>query len=71
MPQHGLKLEFAKIQDANDQEIKALKEFIQLKEWCSSEACTHKAQSGGIEEAKWLLQYLKKTPQKDKFRIWE
>jgi hypothetical protein len=25
----------------------------------------------GIEEAKWLLQYLKKIPQKDQFRIWE
>ena len=71
VPNHGLKPNFAQVHDANDQELKALEDFIIMKEKCIMKLMYVEHNLHAIEDTKWLLQYLKEFPRKDKLIRWE
>ena len=63
---HGQKPNSAHVRDANDQEIKALEDFIIMKEKCIMKLMYVERNLHAIEDTKWLMQYLKQFPRKDK-----
>ena len=71
MPYHILKPNFINVHDANDHEIKALEEFIIMKEKCIMELMHVERNLCAIEDTKWLMQYLKEFSRKDKSLVWE
>ena len=54
--------------DANEQELKALEEFIVMKEKCIMKLMYVERNLRAIEDTKWLMEYLQEFPKKDKFR---
>ena len=62
---------FADVYDANEQELKALEEFIVMKEKCIMKLMYVERNLRAIEDTKWLMEYLKEFPKKDKFRTWQ
>ena len=71
MPDCGPKLDFANVHDTNDQEIKALEEFINMKKKFIMKLVYVERNLRAIEDTKWLLQYLKEFPRKDKSIAWK
>ena len=59
------------VHDANDQELKALEDFILMKEKCIMKLMYVERNLRAIENTKWLVQYLKEFPRKDKLGHWE
>ena len=47
--------------------MKALEEFIKMKERCIMKLMYVKHNLYAINDTKWLMQYLKESPRKDKF----
>ena len=66
----GQKPNFAHVHDANDQELKALEDFVIMKEKCIMKLMYVKRNLRAIENTKWLMQYLKEFPRKDKLKPW-
>ena len=66
MPNRGQKPNFAYVHDANDQELKALEDFVIMKEKCIMKLMYVECNLCAIKETKWLIQYLKEFPRKDK-----
>ena len=71
VPNQGLKPNFAQVHEANDQELKALEDFIRMKEKCIMKLMYVERNLRAIEDTKWLMQYLKEFPRKDKAIPWE
>ena len=71
VPNHGLKPNFALVHEANDQELKALEDFIRMKEKCIMKLMYVERNLRTIEDTKWLMQYLKEFPGKDKAIPWK
>ena len=71
MPSSDQKPSFAEVYDANDQEMKALEEFIKMKERCIMELMYMERNLCAIENTKWLMQYLKQFPRTNKSTMWE
>ena len=70
VPNHGQKPNFAHVHDANDQELKALEDFVIMKEKCIMKLMYVERNLRAIEDTKWLMQYLKEFPRKDKLIPW-
>ena len=62
---------FADVYDANEQELKALEEFIMMKEKCILKLMYVEQNLCAIEDTKWLMEYLKEFSKKDKFIAWQ
>ena len=71
VPSTDQKPSFADVYDANDQELKALEEFIKMKERCIMKLIYVDRNSRAIGDTKWLLQYLKQFPKIKKSTMWE
>ena len=71
MPDRGCKPNFAYVYDANDQELKALEEFIIIKEKCIVKLMYMERNLHAIEDTKWLMQHLKEFLKKDKSIAWK
>ena len=71
VPNHGLKPNFTQVHEANDQELKALEDFIRMKEKCIMKLMYVEHNLRIIEDTKWLMQYLKEFLRKDKVIPWE
>ena len=67
----GQKPNFAEVHDAKDQELKALEDFVHMKEKCIMKLMYVEHNLRTIEDTKWLMQYLKEFPRKDKLILWE
>ena len=70
-PSHDLKPSFADVYDANDQEMKALEEFIKIKERCIMKFMYVKHKLHAIDNAKWLMEYLKDSSRKKNSAMWD
>ena len=70
MPYPTEKTSFADVYDTNEQEIKALEEFIMMKEKCIIKLMYVERNLCAIEDTKWLMEYLQEFPKKDKFIVW-
>ena len=66
VPKYRQKPNFAQVHDANDQELKALEDFVLMKEKCIMMLMYVEHNLCAIEDTKWLMQYLKEFPRKDK-----
>ena len=66
VPNCEKKPNFAHVHDANDQELKALEDFVIMKEKCIMKLMYVERNLRAIEETKWLMQYLKEFPKEDK-----
>ena len=62
---------FANVYDANDQEMKALEEFIKMKERCIMKLMYVEHNLRAIEDTKWLMQYLQQFPKTNKSAMWK
>ena len=62
---------FANVYEANDQEMKALEEFIKMKERCIMKLMYVERNLRAIEDTKWLMQYLKQFPRTNKSAMWK
>ena len=51
--------------------MKALDEFIKMKERCIMKLMYVECNLRAIEDTKWLMQYLKQFPRKNKFDMWK
>ena len=71
VPHREKKPNFAHVHDANDQELKALEDFIIMKEKCIMKLMYVERNLRAIEETKWLMQYLKEFPKEEKLIRWE
>ena len=71
VPSFDQKPSFADVYDANDQEMKALEEFIKMKERCIMTLMHVERNLRAIENTKWLMQYLKQFPKTNKSAMWE
>ena len=70
VPNRGQKPNFAHVHDANDQELKALEDFVITKEKCIMKLMYVERNLRAIEDTKWLMQYLKEFLRKDKLIPW-
>ena len=70
VPNRGQKPNFAHVHDVNDQELKALEDFVIMKEKCIMKLMYVERNLRAIEDTKWLMQYLKEFPRKDKLIAW-
>ena len=71
VPSLDQKPSFADVYDCNDQEMKALEEFIKMKEQCIMKLMYVERNLRAIEDTKWLMQYLKQFPRTNKSAMWE
>ena len=71
VPSPDKKPSIAEVYNANDQEMKALEEFIKMKERCIMKLMYVEHNLRAIEDTKWLMQYLKQFPRKKKFDMWK
>ena len=71
MPSTDQKPSFADVYDANDQELKALEEFIKMKERYIMKLMYVDRNLRAIEDTKWLMQYLKQFPRINKLSMWK
>ena len=71
VPSRDQKLSFADVYEANDQEMKALEEFIKMKERCIMKLMYVKRNLRAIDDTKWLIQYLKQFSKTNKSAMWE
>ena len=71
VPNCGQKLNFAQVHDANNQELKALEDFVLMKEKCIIKLMYVEHNLHAIQDTKWLMEYLKEFPRKDKWIPWE
>ena len=71
VPSPDQKPSFPDVYDANDQEMKALEEFIKMKERCIMKLMYVEHNLRAIEDTKWLMQYLKQFIKKNKFAMWK
>ena len=62
---------FAYVHDANDQELKALEDFIIMKEKCIMKLIYVEHNVHAIEDMKWLMQYMKQFLREEKLIPWE
>ena len=70
VPNRGQKPNFVHVHDANDQELKALEDFVIMKEKCIMKLMYVERNLHAIEDTKWLMQYLKEFPRNDKLIPW-
>ena len=71
VPNPAEKPSFTDVYDANEQELKALEEFIVMKEKCIMKLMYVERNLRAIEDTKWLMEYLQEFPKRDKFRAWQ
>ena len=71
VPNRGQKPNFAQVYDANDQELKALEDFVLMKEKCIMKLMYVERNLGAIQDTKWLMECLKEFPGKDKWIPWK
>ena len=71
VPNREHKPKFAHVHDANHQDLKALEDFIIMKEKCIMKLMYVDRNMRAIEDTKWLMQYMKQFPREDKLIPWE
>ena len=69
MSEWGLKPEFAKTEEATEQEMRTLEEFIKWKERCVLKLMQVEHNLQAIDNTKWLLQYFNKFPNNSNFEL--